>query len=279
MFQRRLLVAALVLLRCAAGLHADGVAWRTDLKAATAEAAKTGKLLMVDVYTDWCGWCKKLDKDTYADAKVAQKLGGLVALKLNPEQDKANEEFAHKYGVSGYPTILFLEPDGTLANKVVGYLDAPSFLSVVTRTSDYTPLIKKYLAELGTPRPAHARELLTMLAELGRTDDAIRVFDKTRAALEPAVQAGIGLSIAKACVGDNRYEEAIRCLAAAEGPGSDPDTKGEGYLLHSIALFYTQGKKAGIAYLDGKLSDESTPAPWKSRYDQLRGRMLEVKDE
>jgi uncharacterized protein YyaL (SSP411 family) len=39
-----------------------------------AEAKKTGKKMMIDVYTNWCGWCMKMDKDTWADGGIADYL-------------------------------------------------------------------------------------------------------------------------------------------------------------------------------------------------------------
>ena len=39
-----------------------------------AEAKKSNKKLLVDVYTDWCGWCKKMDASTYGNAEVAAYL-------------------------------------------------------------------------------------------------------------------------------------------------------------------------------------------------------------
>jgi len=49
-------------------------------------AKKEGKLILVDAYTDWCGWCKKMDRDTYANADVIKKLNKhFVVIKFNPE--------------------------------------------------------------------------------------------------------------------------------------------------------------------------------------------------
>nr|MBP7512354.1 DUF255 domain-containing protein [Bacteroidia bacterium] len=49
-------------------------------------AQKDGKLILVDAYTDWCGWCKKMDRDTYSNPDIIKKLNKhFVVIKFNPE--------------------------------------------------------------------------------------------------------------------------------------------------------------------------------------------------
>ena len=87
-----------------------------------AQAAK--KPLMVDFFAQWCGWCKKLDKDVYTDPAVAELSKEFVCVKV--DTDKYGQD-ASKYGVQGLPTIVFLNPDGTVIDKIVGYNPAPEF--------------------------------------------------------------------------------------------------------------------------------------------------------
>ena len=50
------------------------------------EAKKNGKKILVDVYTDWCTWCKEMDKNTYADKNISAYLKkNYVIIKLNAE--------------------------------------------------------------------------------------------------------------------------------------------------------------------------------------------------
>jgi thioredoxin-related protein len=50
------------------------------------------KKIFVDVYTDWCGWCKKMDKSTFKDAQVVESLSdGFYAVKFNAEQRESIE--------------------------------------------------------------------------------------------------------------------------------------------------------------------------------------------
>jgi uncharacterized protein YyaL (SSP411 family) len=109
-------------------------------------AKKNKKILLVDCYTDWCGWCKVMDRNTYSNADVQKKIyADFVPVKLNPELDQTYTLDGKEYtgnqllnslsnnSISGYPTIIFVIPQGK-TNKVelsVGYSDAPTFSKVL----------------------------------------------------------------------------------------------------------------------------------------------------
>lgn len=105
------------------------VKFETNVQKAMARAAKEKKPIMMDVYTDWCGWCHKLDKDVYSRDDVTKAVNaGFVPLKINPEASKANEAFVDKYKVDGYPTIVYLDAKGKEIYRTVGYAPGPEFL-------------------------------------------------------------------------------------------------------------------------------------------------------
>jgi thioredoxin-related protein len=277
----RILAPAAILLLCASSaLFADGIAWKTDLSAAQADAARTGRLMMVDVYTDWCTWCKKLDSDTYSDARVIKQAAGFVALKLNPEKSNAEQAFAQKYGVSGYPTILFLDADGGLANKVVGYLDAAGFSAMMTKTVDYAPRVKAYTAELKAGKTGNAKALLSMLTELGRMEEASPVFDGLRAAgsLDKRVLESTAYSLASYWLDASQWDKALSYTRIVEDMATGSDMARQAVLMHAVALYYAQGKAAALELLDARGKDSKTPAAWKKDITDLANRMKAAKE-
>jgi len=107
------------------------IAWAKDWPTAQKAAAKSGKLIMIDFYTDWCGWCKRLDRDTFPNKAVIKLSQDFVPLKLNAE--KTGRPLARRYGVRGYPTILFLDHKGKLVGRIGGYLRPGPFADALKR--------------------------------------------------------------------------------------------------------------------------------------------------
>ena len=105
-----------------------------------AKANTEKKKVLLDVYTDWCGWCKRLDKDVYSDKRVVDYLTEhYYVVKLNAEdtasvtyKDKKSTkpQFAGAFGVKGYPTIIFFDSKGDPITSLPGYVDADKFLTI-----------------------------------------------------------------------------------------------------------------------------------------------------
>lgn len=87
-------------------------------------AKKTGKIALVDAYTDWCGWCKRMDRDTYSSSDVIALINThFVPIKFNPEIENAlyyvetdTVSGPQLYGMlsqgksTGFPTTYYLFP-------------------------------------------------------------------------------------------------------------------------------------------------------------------------
>ena len=108
------------------------VEWMTDLEAAKAKAAAENKAVLVDFTgSDWCGWCIRLRKqvlDTPAFETYAKDKFVLMEVDVpqNPKFDqtllKRNQELCEQYGVSGFPTILVINPKGDVVGGFSGYV-------------------------------------------------------------------------------------------------------------------------------------------------------------
>jgi thioredoxin-related protein len=142
-------VLALVLMSTAAFPQEKGKAhaiqW-LEFDKAVAAAKKERKLIVVDFYTDWCGWCKKMDQDTYGHAEVVKYAREkLVMSKVNAESQqmtryKDNEmsyqQLALNFGVRGYPATIFINENGEWLTSVSGYLKPDQFLPILEFLSE-----------------------------------------------------------------------------------------------------------------------------------------------
>ena len=96
--------------------------WLTSYEAAVKESQRTGKPIMMDFTgSDWCGWCKKLKAEVFETEQFKNWAAQNVVLlevdfpRANPlpeDQAKQNEELAAKYGIQGFPTIVFADHTG-----------------------------------------------------------------------------------------------------------------------------------------------------------------------
>ncbi len=110
---------------------ADDAVWLTSFPEAASQAARENKLVLLDFTgSDWCGWCKRLDSDTFSQAQFIDYAGrNLVLVQVDfprgkeqsDDQKEANRALAKKYNVSGYPTIIVTKPDGTELWEQRGY--------------------------------------------------------------------------------------------------------------------------------------------------------------
>src|ERR1035438_3307290 len=121
---KRNLLAFMLLATVVGGAHASEISWKKGYDSAAAEAKSSGKLIMIDFFTDWCGWCKKLDADTYPAAEVVKESENFIPIKLNAEKDADGIRLAKKFKVDGYPTVLFIDAEENLAYKIVGFAPA-----------------------------------------------------------------------------------------------------------------------------------------------------------
>src|SRR5580658_8830436 len=109
----------------APGLFAEPFA-DLSFEAASKHASQTGKIVLVDFYTTWCGPCKMLDKNTWTDAAVIQLLEQkTVALRIDAEKEAA---LSKRYKIEAYPSVLLIKPDGTEIDRLVGYKEPKAFM-------------------------------------------------------------------------------------------------------------------------------------------------------
>jgi thiol:disulfide interchange protein len=103
--------------------------WERDLSSALARAGSENKIVMVDFYTDWCGWCRRFDQNTLSDSNVQRALERVVSVRLNAEKD--GREAAERFRVDEYPTILFLDARGEEVGRISGYFEPGPFLAEI----------------------------------------------------------------------------------------------------------------------------------------------------
>jgi len=110
------------------------------------QAKKEKKKLMVFFYTDWCGWCKRMNSSTYTDEEVKKLLAkNFVSIKVNGDSQNmisvdsakiTEKQLTSRYVNRGYPTLCFLESNAEKIFCQAGYLDARQLSPVLGYLGD-----------------------------------------------------------------------------------------------------------------------------------------------
>ena len=91
---------------------------------AFAKAQKENKALLIDFYAEWCVPCQRMEKETFADAKVKEFLQNVVLLKIDTDKEP---QLAEKFGVVGLPDFRLITPEGKEFRRLRGFQTAEKF--------------------------------------------------------------------------------------------------------------------------------------------------------
>jgi len=100
--------------------------WQAILEKAQSE----DKLIFLDAYAEWCGPCKMMSKNVFTDEQVANFYNDkFINAKIDMEKGEG-VELARKYKVQAYPTLLYIDGEGSIAHRAIGYRGAEQLIAL-----------------------------------------------------------------------------------------------------------------------------------------------------
>ena len=122
----------LVLLSCNNN-NTQLINWETNYNTALEKAVKENKAIMIDFYTDWCTICKIMETNVYLDKEIASNINyNFVPLKINAEDNDENVKLlTNKYNISAFPSAVFINTNGFIIKKILGYIDTNDLLEEI----------------------------------------------------------------------------------------------------------------------------------------------------
>jgi len=125
-------------------VHAD---WTTDYKAALTQAKAQNKLVLLDFTgSDWCGYCKLLDKEVFTTSSFkdfADKNYILVTIdfphqtQLSDTLKQQNDALNQQFTIEGFPTLIVLDADGKELGREVGYSPGSGADAVIAKLKSF----------------------------------------------------------------------------------------------------------------------------------------------
>jgi tetratricopeptide (TPR) repeat protein len=204
------------------------IRWERNFETALKKARKERKPLFVDFWAEWCGWCHRLDRTTYADPWVVRKAQEFVAVKVDTEGSRKELNVALEYQVTSLPTIVFLSPEGRQLYRLNGFQGPGQFprtLEVALKIAQRVIPWEEALAR----NPDDPRALLALGAHLYEQeylDDARELLKKAverdaEEAVEQRRRARMLLAIIEHV--SRNYAEAERLVKEALALPRDPE--------------------------------------------------------
>lgn len=142
-------ITSVIITLIAIGLNAQSIEWKSIEEAEKLQKNNPSKPLFIDVYTDWCGWCVKMDKTTFKDKQVVEKINkNYIPVKLDAETKDKISFKGHTFtyvaagnrgintlaynllqGQMSFPSYVVLTGEGTITNIMRGYYSASEILA------------------------------------------------------------------------------------------------------------------------------------------------------
>ena len=259
------LIALVFAISCS-NVESAEIKWEKDLASAMKKAKEKNLPIMIDVYTDWCTWCKELDKNTYSHKSVIDMAKKMVAVKLNPETSEEGAEVAQKYGVQGFPTILFINADGLILENIGGYVEGEKFVPYMKNAIEKLDKINTVLA---SKEPS--LEKLDLYLESGNEEESKKIYDaliaKKAISKEAMPKYLLGFGLIRAQLRD--YEKANEYF---DNIIKDYPKSEEVYVAHyyKVVIMALAGEKdEPKKYLEKLLDDPKVPENMKVQYESL----------
>ena len=159
-FLKSIFFLAVVFVKFTASTYADAndakVNWLT-MEEAQERFSEEPRLIFVDVYTSWCGWCRRMTSETYAHPQIARLLNdNFYPVKLNAEQEEPivfkgvtyeNENIGqrratHNFAIAllqgrmSYPSVVFFDDNLQLITAIPGFRPPKAMEGVLTFFKD-----------------------------------------------------------------------------------------------------------------------------------------------
>lgn len=261
--RRSFLVACLAAFAASSTIPARAdIQWLHSWDQAQQLARKTGKPIFVDMVTDWCVWCKRMDTYVYPTRTAQAAMANVIPLKLDAE--RAGYGLARRFDVHSFPTSLVLDDKGELLGRLSGYLKPEDLSLALTEVAKDRRDEKTYKSRLSAnPRDFKALCGMSKISiDRGSLDGAVRYAQRAAAAKRgPSTElANCFERIGEAYYATKRPDLAAPAfeLAAKRASGQTQRIRAE---LNRAGSLLACGDRGGAIYIARDVLHRKAPGP------------------
>jgi thioredoxin-like negative regulator of GroEL len=247
---------------------APKISWERDYKAAVKKSAESKKPMLIDLYTDWCYWCKVMDEKVWSDDAVAKRVADeYVPVKIDCEADT---ETAEKFEAAAFPTYVIADAEGKVLVRFEGAFatEAAPALEWLTKVSVALKARPELEAKFDESKHCDVEAGEKLAATYRDLNDMVRVAWVYEELLSARNEGETGLL-------EVRFKAAKAQLEAGEAGKSAEHAKIlEGKISKDHALHFD----FRMFQADLALASQQ-PAEFRKIADELREKLLTAKDE
>lgn len=153
---RWLLIAILAFATVTPSLRADQVKWSSDIEGSLRTANESGKLVLMKFTADWCGYCKKMEREVFSRPALASLVNAqFVPVLVDADQHKALVEHLK---IEGLPSMLVVSPEMVILERYTGYLPEekllPKLQQILVAQQQAGHVRIQTASTAGAPKPA-----------------------------------------------------------------------------------------------------------------------------
>ena len=239
-----IIVSALAILNSAP----RSIVWERDYEKAIQRAQAEKKIIIADMFTDWCALCKKMDQETFGDPPMTGQMARkYVWLKLNTETEEDGKKLQDEFAIMTYPMILLLDSKGQEIDRINGFLAPQPFKQTVEHHLQNPESLGNVRHRV--EEAPDSSELRSALGEkyLDRND-----YRKAAAEFQHVIEldpqnhrgktVGSYYNLAMSLASQTKFDEAIGQLAALEKNFPDAEEMANAHVLRG-QIYECCGKK------------------------------------
>jgi thioredoxin-related protein len=151
-----------------------------EMQAARKQASDQMLMLFVDVYATWCGPCKMMDSEVFANPAVSDYMKDhYLSLKVDGESD-FGRIYASEQKLQGYPSMFIFSDEGERVSSIVGYTPPEEMLSTLRSVKEGFGKIKTYRAlyRSGKLESEEFADYIRLLRDMGNQEEADRLSEE-----------------------------------------------------------------------------------------------------